>query len=120
MVGGSAVLFKSVVNSGSVLEEGSVVCNATVGPNVNISNGADISFDVNSNEDYVVYKAPFSYGRSLTVSTKKDIWSCSPLADTTEKVRAYLVEDEVLEEGDEYLRWFDSIVVFHKNYFNIK
>lgn len=120
MVGGSAVLFKSVVNSGSVLEEGSIVCNATVGPNVNISNGADISFDVSSDEDYVVYKAPMSYGRSLTASTKKDIWSCSPLVDTAENVRTYISDDELLEEGDEYLRWFDSIVAFHKNYFNIK
>ena len=120
MVGGSAVLFKSVVNSGSLLEEGSVVCNATVGPNVNISNGADISFDVSRNEDYVVYKAPMSYGRSLTASTQKDIWSCSPLVDTSEKVRAYIKDDEHLEEGDEYLRWYDSIVAFHKNYFNIK
>ena len=120
MVGGSAVLFKSVVNSGSVLEEGSIVCNATVGPNVNISNGADISFDVSSDEDYVVYKAPMSYGRSLTASTKKDIWSCSPLVNTAENVRTYISDDELLEEGDEYLRWYDSIVAFHKNYFNIK
>lgn len=100
--------------------QGSVVSNAIIGPETTIRNGASICFDVNGSEDYVVYKAPFSYGRSLTASTKKDIWSCEPLAETAENLRAYLIEDEVLAEDDEYLRWYDSIVAFHKNYFNIK
>lgn len=116
----SYVIYKSVVNRDSMVYQGSVVSNAIVGPETTIRNGASICFDVNSSEDYVVYKAPFSYGRSLTASTKKDIWSCEPHADTAEKLRAFLIEDEVLEEGDEYLKWFDSIVAFHKNYFNIK
>lgn len=36
------------------------------------------------------------------------------------EARAYLIDDLIAEEDDEYLRWFDSIVAFHKNYFNIK
>lgn len=116
---GSAVVLKSVVRN-SLVEQSSMVIDSAIGPDVHIKNGADIRFNVSDNGDYVVYKAPFSYGRSLTASTKKDIWSSSPHADTAEKLREFLIEDEVLEEGDEYLKWFDSIVAFHKNYFNIK
>nr|DAJ64623.1 MAG TPA: hypothetical protein [Caudoviricetes sp.] len=119
VVGESFVAF-STINERSLIEQGSSIWYSTIGSNVIVKSGAVIRFDVNSNEDYVVYKAPFSYGRSLTASTKKDIWSCEPLAETAEKLRAYLIEDEVLSEDDEYLRWFDNIVVFHKNYFNIQ
>lgn len=116
----SYVIYKSVINRDSMVYQGSVVSNAIIGPETTIRNGASICFDVNGSEDYVVYKAPFSYGRSLTASTKKDIWSCEPHANTAEKLRDYLIDDEVLAEDDEYLRWYDSIVAFHKNYFNIK
>ena len=116
---GSAVARKSVICN-SLIEQSSMVIDSTIGPDVHIKNGADIRFNVSDNGDYVVYKAPMSYGRSLTASTKMDIWSCSPHADTAEKLREFLIEDEVLKEDDEYLRWFDSIVAFHKNYFNIK
>lgn len=116
---GSAVALKSVVRN-SLVEQSSMVIDSAIGPDVRIKNGADIRFNVSDNGDYVVYKAPMSYGRSLTTSTKTDVWSCSPHADTAEKLRKFLIEDEVLEEGDEYLKWFDSIVAFHKNYFNIK
>lgn len=116
----SYVIYKSVVNRDSMVYQGSTICDAIIGPEAYTRNGAVIRFDINSAEDYAVYSNPFSYGRSLTASTKKDIWSCEPHANTAEKLRAYLIEDEVLEEGDEYLRWFDSIVAFHKNYFNIK
>lgn len=116
----SAIIYKSVVNENSMIEQGSCVCDAVVGSNTYVKNGAVIRFDINGDEDYVVYNPPVSYGRSLTASTKKDIWSCDPHADTAEKLREFLIEDEVLEEDDEYLRWFDSIVAFHKNYFNIK
>ena len=119
VVGESFVAF-STINERSLIEQGSSIWYSTIGSNVIVKNGAVIRFDVNSNEDYVVYKAPFSYGRSLTASTKADIWSCEPFMDTAEKFRAYLIEDEVLEEDDEYLRWYDSIVAFHKNYFNIR
>lgn len=116
----SAIIYKSIVNENSMIEQGSCVCDAVVGPKTYVKNGAVIRFDINDDEDYVVYSNPFSYGRSLTASTKKDIWSCEPHANTAEKLREFLIEDEVLEEDDEYLRWFDSIVAFHKNYFNIK
>ncbi len=116
---GSAVALKSVVRN-SLVEQSSMVIDSAIGPDVHIKNGADIRFNVNDNGDYVVYKAPMSYCRSLTASTKQDIWSSSPHADTAEKLRVFLIEDEVLEESDEYLRWYDSIVAFHKNYFNIK
>lgn len=116
----SAVIYSSIVNEDSMIKQGPTVFNAIVGPNTRIRNGAVIQFDINGTEDYVVYGNPFSYGRSLTASTKKDIWSCEPHANTAENLRIYLIKDEVLEEDDEYLRWFDSIVAFHKNYFNIK
>lgn len=116
----SYVIYKSVVNRDSMVYQGSTICDAIIGPEAYVKNGAVIRFDINGAEDYVVYSNPFSYGRSLTASTKKDIWSCDPHADTAEKLREYLIEDEVLEEDDEYLRWYDSIVAFHKNYFNIK
>lgn len=116
----SAIIYKSIINEKSVIEQSSCICDAVVGPNTHVKNGAVIRFDINGVEDYVVYSNPFSYGRSLTASTKKDIWSCDPHANTAEKLREYLIEDEVLEEGDEYLKWYDSIVAFHKNYFNIK
>ena len=116
---GSAVIYKSVVRN-SIVEQSSTIIDSTVGPDVHIKNGADIRFNVNDSGDYVVYKAPLSYGRSLTASTKADIWSCSPHTETAEKLREFLIEDEVLAEDDEYLRWYDSIVAFHKNYFNIK
>ena len=119
VVGESFVAF-STINERSLIEQGSNIWYSTIGSNVIVKSGAVIRFDVNSNEDYVVYKAPFSYGRSLTASTKADIWSCEPFMDTAEKFRAYLIDDEVLAEDDEYLRWYDSIVAFHKNYFNIK
>lgn len=120
VVNSSVIMYNSTLNDGCLVEHGSTVRNATVGPNVSIENCANISFDISSNEDYVVYKTPFSYGRSLTASTKKNIWSCHPISDTSSRIRAYIAEDELLEEDDEYLRWFDSIVAFHKNYFNIK
>ena len=120
IMGRSAVIRKSIINEGCLVTGGSFINDSRLGPNINVSNGAVIRFDIESNEDYVVYSSPVSYGRSLTASTKKDIWSCEPLADTAEKLRAYLFEDEVLAEDDEYLRWYDSIVAFHKNYFNIK
>lgn len=116
----SYVIYKSIVKEDSMIEQGSTVCNAVVGRKAYIKNGAVIRFDISSAEDYVVYNPPVSYCRSLTASTKKDIWSCEPLVDTAEKLRVYLIEDEVLAEDDEYLRWFDSIIAFHKNYFNIK
>lgn len=116
----SAVIYSSIVNEDSMVEQGSTVFNAIVGPNTRIRNGAVIQFDINGTEDYVVYKAPFSYSRSLTASTKKDIWSCEPHANTAENLRIYLIKDEVLAEDDPYLQWYDSIVAFHKNYFNIK
>nr|DAR02701.1 MAG TPA: Putative transferase, nesg, ydcK, Structural Genomics.38A [Caudoviricetes sp.] len=116
----SAVIYSSIVNEDSMIEQGSTVFNAIVGPKVYVKNGAVIRFDINGTEDYAVYSNPFSYSRSLTASTKKDIWSCEPHADTAEKLREFLIEDEVLEEGDEYLKWYDSIVAFHKNYFNIQ
>jgi conserved hypothetical protein len=117
---GSYVSGNSTVNSGCLVIDSSVMNNSVVGSNINVTNGAIIRFDIEKSEDYVVYKAPMSYGRHLTASTKKDIWSCEPLAGTAEKVREYIAEDEFLEEDDEYLRWYDSIVAFHKNYFNIK
>lgn len=117
---GSAIIYNSTVHENSMIEQGSTVCGAVVGPKTHVKNGAVIRFYINSSGDYVVYNPPVSYGRSLTASTKIDAWSCEPLVDTAEKLRAYLVEDEVLEEGDEYLRWYDSIVAFHNNYFNIK
>lgn len=120
VVGSSVVMYNSTLNDCCLVEHGSTVRNAIVGPNVSIENCANISFDVYSNEDYVVYKTPFSYGRSLTASTKKDIWSCHPIMDTSNRVRDYIAEDELLEIDDEYLKWYDSIVAFHKNYFNIK
>lgn len=115
----SAVVYKSVVRN-SFVEQSSAIIDSTVGPDVHIKNGAVIRFDINDSEDYVVYSPPFSYCRSLTASTKADIWSCDSHANTAEKLRAYLIEDEVLAEDDEYLRWYDSIIAFHKNYFNIK
>lgn len=116
----SYVIYKSVVNENSVVRQGSTICDAIIGPEAYVRNGAVIRFNIESIEDYVVYSNPFSYGRSLTASTKKDIWSCELLVDTSEKLRACLVEDEILTEDDEYLRWYDSIVAFHKNYFNTK
>lgn len=116
----SYVIYKSIVKEDSTIEQGSTVCNAVVGPKAYIKNGAVIRFDINDSEDYVVYNPPVSYGRSLTASTKTDIWSCEPFMDTAETLRAYLIEDEVLAEDDDYLKWYDSIVAFHKNYFNIK
>ena len=115
----SAVVYKSVVRN-SFVEQSSAIIDSAVGPDVHIKNGAVIRFDINNSEDYVVYSTPTAYCRSLTASTKADIWSCDSYANTAEKLRAYLIEDEVLAEGDEYLRWYDSIVAFHKNYFNIK
>ena len=115
----SAVVYKSVVRN-SFVEQSSAIIDSSVGPDVHIKNGAVIRFDINDSDDYVVYSTPFSYCRSLTASTKADIWSCDSHANTAEKLRAYLIEDEVLAEDDEYLRWYDSIVAFHKNYFNIK
>lgn len=120
VMGRSAVIRKSIINEGCLITDGSFINDSRLGPKINVSNGAVIRFDIESSEDYVVYSSPVSYGRSLTASTKKDIWSCEPLADTAEKLRAYLFRDEVLKEDDEYLRWYDSIVAFHKNYFNIK
>lgn len=116
----SAVIYKSIVKEDSMIEHGSTVCDAVIGPKAYIKNGAVIRFDINDSDDYVVYKPPVFYCRSLTASTKADIWSCDSHANTAEKLRAYLIEDEVLAEDDEYLRWYDSIVAFHKNYFNIK
>ena len=116
----SYVIYKSVVNRDSMVYQGSTICDAIIGPEAYVRNGAVIRFDISNAEDYVVYSNPFSYGRSLTASTKKDIWSCEPFAETAEWLRTYLIEDEVLAEDDEYLRWYDSIVAFHKNYFNIK
>lgn len=116
----SKVIYKSVVNEDSMITHSSTICDAVIGPKAYVKNGAVIRFDISGAEDYVVYSNPFSYGRSLTASTKKDIWSCDPHADTAEKLREFLIEDEVLKEDDEYLRWYDSIVAFHKNYFNIK
>lgn len=120
VMGRSAVTRKSIINEGCLVTNGSFITDSRLGPGINVSNGAVIRFDIESNEDYVVYSSPVSYGRSLTASTKKDIWSCEPLAETAEKLRAYLFEDDVLAEDDPYLQWYDSIVAFHKNYFNIK
>ena len=120
VMGRSAVIRKSIINEGCLVTNGSLIDDSRLGPGINVSNGAIIRFDIESNEDYAVYSLPLSYGRYLTASTKKDIWSCLPHTDTAEKLRAYLIEDEILEEDDEYLRWYDSIVAFHKNYFNIK
>lgn len=116
----SAIIYKSVVDEDSMVTHSSTICDAVIGPKAYVKNGAVIRFDISGVEDYVVYSNPFSYGRSLTASTKKDIWSCEPHANTAEKLRDYLIDDEVLAEDDEYLRWYDSIVAFHKNYFNIK
>lgn len=117
---GSSIVYKSVIKPSCLIEHGSTVVSAIVGPNVHISNGAVIRFNIGTREDYVVYNTPVYYGRSLTASTKKDIWSCEPLSGTAKEVRDYLADDDFLAEDDEYLRWFDSIVSFHKNYFNIK
>lgn len=116
----SAVIYNSTIHEKSLIEQSSCICGVVVGPNTHVKNGAVIRFCIDSDEDYVVYKAPMSYGRSLTASTKIDAWSCDPHANTAEKLRAYLIDDEVLAEDDEYLRWYDSIVAFHKNYFNIQ
>lgn len=120
VMGRSAVIRKSTIDEGCLITDGSFINDSRLGPKINVGNSAVIRFDIESTEDYVVYSSPVSYGRSLTASTKADIWSCEPLAETAEKLRAYLIEDEVLAEDDEYLRWYDSIVAFHKNYFNIK
>lgn len=120
VINSSDIMGKSVVNEKSLIEHGSSVRNAIVGYGTYIKNGADIQFDVNSDGDYVVYKPALSTHLSFTSSTKEDIWSCAPWATTAEKLRAYLIDDLIAEEGDEYLRWYDSIVAFHKNYFNIK
>lgn len=117
---GSAIVLNSVVNEKCFIEQSSCVLGAVVGPNTHVKNGAVIRFYINSSDDYVVYNPPVSYGGSLTASTKIDAWSCEPLSGTAKEVRDYLADDDFLEEGDEYLRWFDSIVAFHKNYFNIK
>lgn len=116
----SSVIYNSTIHEKSLIEQSSCICGAVVGPNTHVKNGAVIRFYIASSEDYVVYSSPFYYCRSLTASTKADIWSCDPHADTAEKLREFLIEDEVLKEDDEYLRWYDSIVAFHKNYFNIK
>ena len=120
VINSSDIMGKSVVNEKSLIEHGSSIRNATVGYGAYIKNGADIQFDVNSDGDYVVYKPALSTHLSFTASTKEDIWSCAPWATTAEKLRAYLIDDLIAEEDGEYLRWFDSIVAFHKNYFNIK
>lgn len=134
---GSYIIYKSTVNMGCLVIEGSIINNAVVGPNICVSNGAVIRFDIDSGEDYVVYKSPAVctrsisstvYTRSITASTKEDIWShdtkediwSEPIVGTSDEVRTYLVEDKLLRLDDEYLKWYDSIVAFHKNHFNIK